>query len=72
MKRKFALIATAIVLVASASILCVCVQKYQNDLFNQNVEALSQSEIVVGDLCMMCPNYACSSLGEVFLDHYPA
>ena len=43
-----------------------------DDLFEANVEALSQGEIIVGSLCMVNKNTACTSLGEVFLDHYPA
>ena len=43
-----------------------------NALFEANVEALAEEEIIVGPLCMQCPDRACSSLGEVFLEHYPA
>ena len=38
------------------------------ELFDANVEALTQDEIIVGPLCMECPNAACSSLGEVYLE----
>ena len=41
-------------------------------IFEANVEALTQEEITVGNLCMSCPNYACTSLGVVYLEHYPA
>lgn len=40
-------------------------------LIEENIDALSQTEIIVGPLCMEAENYACTSLGEVFLDHYP-
>lgn len=43
-----------------------------DELFKANLEALSQEEIIVGSLCMVAPNFACSSAGEVFIDHYPA
>ena len=47
--------------------------KFANgELFDANVEALTDYEILVGNLCMKTSNYACSSLGEVYLDHYPA
>lgn len=47
-------------------------RKSVNSLFDANVEVLTRYEILVGDLCMQCPGYACSSLGEVYLEHYPA
>lgn len=53
----------------------VCIKNWKNsvgELFDANVEALTDYEILVGNLCMKTSNYACSSLGEVYLDHYPA
>ncbi|MDD7134828.1 MAG: hypothetical protein PUH82_00450 [Bacteroidales bacterium] len=44
----------------------------QSDLFQQNIDALSDEEITVGKLCMECPNAACVSLGVVILEHFPA
>lgn len=46
----------------------------QSDLFQQNIDALSDEEIIVGGLCIECPNAACRSLpfGDVILEYYPA
>ncbi len=69
------ILAAGAMLAAAAVSAFVYVNNEKNsmsDLFNANVEALTQDEIIVGNLCMQCPNYACSSLGEVFLEHYPA
>ena len=73
--KKNMILAAGAVLVAAAVSAFVYVNNERNsmsDLFNTNVEALTRYEIIVGDLCVVCPNYACSSLGEVYLDHYPA
>lgn len=73
MKRT--LIVTAVfVFVAVSSALVIGLRKNRicDDLFNRNVEALTDGEIIVGTLCMQCPNHACTSLGEVYLDNYPA
>jgi len=74
MNTKF-LFAAVAVLVAAAVSVFVCVNNKKNamdDFFNANVEALAESEIVVGNLCMVAKFYACGSLGEVYPDHYPA
>lgn len=68
MKKIYAFIATALV----ATSLFFIQKNGSEYLFDANVEALSQREIIVGPLCMVNKNTACTSLGEVFLDHYPA
>lgn len=71
MKKIYVMI--AVLIVAISVVLGMNVSNASNDyLFEANVEALSQGEIIVGSLCMVNKNTACTSLGEVFLDHYPA
>ena len=36
------------------------------------LEALMDQEIIVGDLCMVCPHSACTTLGEVLEEHHKA
>lgn len=36
------------------------------------LEALMDQEIIVGDLCMVWPHSACTTLGEVLKEHYKA
>ena len=64
---------TSFLVIACLS-LAITITKNQivSPIIQANVEALSQSEIIVGTLCMECRNAARTSLGEVFLDHYPA
>lgn len=68
------IISLAIVAVATAAITCVyeSVNNIFDEPFEANVEALAQTEILVGTLCMVAPGYACSSFGEVYEEHYPA
>lgn len=65
-----------IYVIVAATLIATSIFFVQNNgseyLFDANVEALSQGEIIVGPLCMVNKNSACTSLGEVFLDHYPA
>ncbi len=74
MKKKL-LLAAGAVLLASAVSAFIYVNKESNqmdELFNANVEALTEGEIIVGTLCMKWPNAACTSLGEVFEEHIRA
>ena len=73
MKKSLLLIASiaAAAVVSLFVVKVVSIQK-PNGLFYENVEALSGGEIIVGPLCIECKNAACSSLGEVYLDNYPA
>ena len=44
----------------------------EDEFFNENLEALLDQEIIVGDLCMVWPYSACTTLGEVLKEHYKA
>ena len=70
MRKIFIIVGALFVIGASIGLLC---NRQKVDLLiYKNIEVLSDPEIIVGPLCMQCPNYACSSLGEVFEGHYPA
>ncbi len=71
--KKSLLIAAGAALASIAVSVFVYVNNGKNgadEFFNANVEALADGEgtIIVGDLCMVCANAACTSLGEVFKD----
>lgn len=71
MKRTFLFAAVGVAFMTAAVSTFVYVNNGSNsmdELFDANVEALTQDEIIVGPLCMECPNAACTSLGEVFLE----
>lgn len=44
-------------------------RKSVDELLNANVEALTEGEIIVGTLCMVYRNSACTSLGVVYKEH---
>ena len=57
---------------AISAILIVKSSRFKDgDLFDANVEALSEDEIIVGRLCMKYKGYECISEGETYKDHYP-
>lgn len=64
MRKVYVIVAAALI----ATSIFIVQNNGSEYLFDANVEALSQREI----LCMVNKNTACTSLGEVFLDHYPA
>lgn len=68
MRKVYVIVAAALI----ATSIFIVQNNGSEYLFDANVEALSQREIIVGPLCMVNKNTACTSLGEVFLDHYPA
>ena len=73
--KKLVLIAAVVVMSAAAVSAFVYVNNGKNsmgELFNANVEALTESEIIVGNLCMVCRNSACTSLGVVYEEHIKA
>lgn len=74
MTKKVLFAAGAIIVTAVVSVFVhLKIQDKRKDaLFNANVEALSQSEIIVGPLCMEEPNRACTSLNEVIEGHIKA
>ena len=61
----------AVMAVAAACAFCT-VKANENPFLNANVEALSEYEIIVGPLCMVAKNSACTSLGVVYPEHYKA
>ena len=70
--KKHIIPTVASVLMAAAVIAFICGKTEKTsleDMFNENVEALAEEEIIVGPLCMVTKDYACSSLGEVYEDH---
>lgn len=72
MKSKlfFGILATIAVLSCVTAILIKERASQEKSLIDQNIEALTQTEITVGTLCYVCPNSACSSLGEVFEERH--
>ena len=72
MKKAIIAASAAIILAVGAATCWTAFGGNEDEFFNENLEALMDSEIIVGDLCMVWPGYACTTLGEVLLDHYPA
>ena len=72
MKKAIIAASAAIILAAGAAASWTVFGGNEDELFNENLEALMDQEIIVGDLCMVWPGYACTTLGEVLEDHYPA
>ncbi|MGN1220864.1 MAG: hypothetical protein ACI4TU_07990 [Candidatus Cryptobacteroides sp.] len=70
MKKIYVITATLVT--AISIVLGMTVRTASNELFEANVEALSNGEIIVGPLCMVNKNTACTTLGDTLLDHYPA
>ena len=71
--KRLSKIILAVAAVALSVFLVICsVTEAELDCFEANVEALTDEEIIVGPLCMVCPRSACSSLGEVYEDHIKA
>ena len=72
MKKKVLFAAGAMIIAAAvtAAVSMNFGQTSHDDLFEQNLDALAQGEIIVGNLCMVAPDRACTSLGEVYEDHY--
>ena len=72
MKKATIAASAAIILAAGAATCWTVFGGDEDEFFNENLEALMDQEIIVGDLCMVWPGYACTTLGEVLEDHYPA
>ena len=70
-KTTITISAAAVMAVAVACIFCT-IKANENPFLNANVEALSEYEIIVGPLCMVAKNSACTSLGVVYEEHYKA
>ena len=72
MKKAIIAASAAIILAAGAAASWTVFEGNEDEFFNENLEALMDSEIIVGDLCMVCPNSACTTLGEVLKGHHKA
>ena len=72
MKKVLIAASAAIILAAGAAACWTMYSGSEDEFLNENLESLMDSEIVIGDHCMVCPNSACTILGEVLLDHYHA
>ena len=72
MKKAIIAASAAIILAAGAATCWTVFGGNEDEFFNENLEALMDQEIIVGDLCMVCPHSACTTLGEVLKEHYKA
>ena len=72
MKKAIIAASAATILAAGAATCWTVFGGNEDEFFNENLEALMDQEIIVGDLCMVWPGYAGTTLGEVLEDHYPA
>ena len=72
MKKALIAASAAIILAAGAAACWAMYSGSEYEFFNENLEVLMDSEIIVGDLCMVCPNAACTTLGEVLKNHHKA
>ena len=72
MKKTILAASAAVILAAGAAASWTVFGGNEDEFFNENLEALMDQEIIVGDLCMVWPGYASTTLGEVLEDHYPA
>ena len=70
--KKSIIAAVAAGIMTIAGMAAVKTVSAEASLFERNVEALTEGEIIVGPLCMKVPNRACGSLGVVYSDYYPA
>ena len=72
MKNKLFFAAGAALFLAATVFVSVYVNNGNDSMeamFDANVEALSKNEIIVGPICMQCPDRLCISLGEPFDNH---
>lgn len=69
--KKF-MISFAVLAVSATAIIAINANNRMDEQFEGNVEALAEGEIIVGELCMVAPGYACTSLGVVYEEHYKA
>ena len=69
MKKAIIAASAAIILAAGAATCWTMYSGSEDEFFNENLEALMDHEIIVGDLCMVWPQSACTTLDEVLLEH---
>ena len=68
--RKTIIAASAAIIPAAGAAACWTMYGGSEDeFFNENLEVLMDSEIIVGDLCIVCKDSACTTLGEVLFEH---
>ena len=72
MKKAIIAASAAIILAAGAATCWTMYSGSEDEFFNENLEALMDQEIIVGDLCMVWPHSACTTLGEVLEGHHKA
>lgn len=72
LNMKKLLIFLTVISAMMAAVIAVKTRSQFNEQFDANIEALAEGEIIVGTLCMQAKDRACSSLGEVYPEHYPA
>ena len=71
--KKAIIAAFAVIILAAGAATCWTVfGGNEDDFFNENLEALMDQEIIVGDLCVVWPHSASTTLGEVLKEHYKA
>ena len=69
MKKAIIAASAVIILAAGAAASWAVFGGNEDEFFNENLEALMDQEIIVGDLCMVCKDSACTTLGEVLFEH---
>ena len=69
MKKAIIAASAAIILAAGAATCWTVFGGNEDEFVNENLEALMDQEIIVGDLCMVWPRSACTTLDEVLLEH---
>ena len=69
MKKAIIAASAAVILAAGAAASWTVFGGNEDEFFNENLEALMDHEIIVGDLCMVWPQSACTTLDEVLLEH---
>ena len=69
MKKVLIAASAAIILAVGAATCWTMYSGSEDEFFNENLEVLMDSEIIVGDLCMVWPYSACTTLDEVLVEH---
>ena len=72
MKKAIIAASAVIILAAGAAASWTVFRGNEDEFFNENLEALLDQEIIVGDLCVVWPHSASTTLGEVLKEHYKA
>ena len=59
MKKRIISIIVAIAAIGAAAVTSAVIKRNSNTILNQNVEALMDGEIIIGDMCAWDPLYKC-------------